>query len=79
VSSTMTIRAVRTGRDWGAKVDPVERRERVAGVPVILREFDAWDGPIAAGERGEYIRHTTLTPAEALDWWNWPRTTRVAV
>ena len=68
--TSYTIRAARTGRDWGKKIDPVERRDKIAGVPVVVREFDAWDGPTQAGERGEYIRHTTITAVEKTDWWN---------
>lgn len=68
-----TIRAKRTGRAWGQRQPEVEKRLSILGVPVIAREFDAWDGPTTPNERGEYIHHTVIEAIERTDWWNMER------
>lgn len=63
----MLLKVIATGRDWSNKLAPSEAIQAVAGVRCKITEFDAWDGPTQAGERGQYFRFTSLSPVAVRD------------
>jgi len=60
VSDSLTLRCVATGRKWGDKAPETVKKVSIAGVPCIIREFDTWDGPVEAGESGQYYRWSSI-------------------
>lgn len=60
----MILKATPTGRKWGNKVNPVEKDLIVHGCRVRVEEYDIWDGPITADDRGQYFRAVFLKTKE---------------
>ena len=57
----MIVQQTKTGRKFGDKVDPKTGVAKIGSATVHWEEFDHWNGPLEAGETGEYIRATRIT------------------
>jgi len=58
---SLTMKVVATGRQWGDKVEGTAKPVSIAGIPMRVREFDAWDGGDGAiGHVQQYYRWTVL-------------------
>lgn len=65
--SSMILKVVATGRGWGNKLDATEKRVTIGGVDCLVKEFDAWEGPLEAGKQGQFYRFTSFTPISFRD------------
>lgn len=55
------IKTKDTGRDWGDKKDDVLFKTTIDGVKYNSKSYDSWEGPVEAGQRGQYVRYTIHT------------------
>lgn len=59
----MIVKRTESGRGFGNKREfAIVRKFKENGIAFIEYEFDAWEGPIEAGQKGQYIRCRTRAP-----------------
>jgi hypothetical protein len=68
----MLIKATPTGRQFGDKREPTASTVTVAGVKLIVHEYDTWDGPVPDSDpdqsKPQYWRMTEIEQPKV----NWP-------